>query len=292
MNNQHTYPTFRQHLLGLLRNRSRFLLSNCIVACSLLALLVGGCAVGRAASSQSIAHTNSAVSTRATMHTSGAVSNQDTTSGNSISQSFTVQGTPTLVINNDAGTITIASGSDGSVGVTATKYSSDGNTSDMTVSFSQTGDTISITGRLPQQQSSDVEKHIDFAITTPATTNVQVNTKAGLVQMQGISGQMAVDADAAAIEMQQGTLQGNSTFQTTAGAITFQGSLDPRSSDSFNSITGAISLTLPSDASFQLKATISVGTINNEFGSDVVGSPPYAQLTITAVAGQIAIHKA
>lgn len=279
MNNQHTHQTFRQRLLGLLHNRSRFLLFNCIVACSLLALLVGGCTVGRDAS------------TGATTYTSGTPSNQDTTSGNSVSQSFTVQGTPTLAINNDAGSITSARGSNGGVAVTATKYSSDGNTSDMTVSLRQAGDTIYITGRLPQQ-SSRGDKHIDFAITTPTTTNVQVNTKAGLVQMQGISGQMAVDADAADIHMQQGTLQGNSTLQTTAGAITFQGSLDPHSTDNFNSTAGAISLTLPSDASFELKATASVGTINNEFGSDVVGSPSYAQVTVTTLVGRIIIHKA
>jgi hypothetical protein len=279
MNNQHIYQTFKHRLPGFLHNRSRFLLSSCIVSCALLALLVGGCAVSRAASSQD------------TAHMSGAVAGQDTTSGNVTSQSFAVQGTPTLVINNDAGAIHIASGSGGSVAVTATKYSSDGNTSDMTVTFSQGGDTIYITGRLPQQQSSGVEKHIDFDIATPATTNVQATTKAGLVQMQGVSGQMAVDADAAAVEMQQGTLQGHSTFQTTAGAITLQGALDPTSSDTFSSTAGSIVLTLPSNASFELNATTSVGMINNEFGSSVAGSPPYAQVTIKTVVGQITIHK-
>lgn len=279
MNNPHMYQTFKQRLPGLLHNRSRFLLSHCIIFCALLAMFAGGCAVSRAASSQN------------TASMSGAVSRQNTASGNSTSQSFTVQGTPTLVINNDAGAIHIASGSSGTVAVTATKYSSDGNTSDMTVTFSQSGDTIYITGRLPQQQNSDVEKHIDFDITTPATTNVQANTRAGLVQMQGISGQMAVDADAAAVRMQQGTLQGHSTFQTTAGAITFQGALDPSSSDTFGSTAGSISLTLPPDASFELNVTTSVGTINNEFGSDVAGSPPYAQVTIKTLVGQITIHK-
>jgi hypothetical protein len=291
MNNPHMYQTFKRYFPNFLRNRSQFLLSNCIVSCALLALLVGGCAVSRAASSQTTVQLSRAASSQTTAHTKGDVSGQATTSGNSVSQSFAVQGTPTLVINNDAGAIHITSGSNGSVAATATKYSSDGNTSDMTVTFSQSGNTIYMTGRLPQQQSSGVEKHIDFDITAPATTNVQANTRAGLVQMQGISGQMAVEADAAAIEMQQGTLQGHSTFQTTAGAITFQGALDPSSSDNFGSTAGSIDLTLPSNASFELNATTTLGMISNEFGSDVVGSPPYAQVAIKTVVGQIAIHK-
>jgi hypothetical protein len=290
MNNQYTHQTFRQYLLGLLHGRSRFLLSNCIVACALLALLVGGCAASKAAPSQGTAHMSSTAPGQSTTHISKAAPSHATASGNSISQSFVVQGTPTLVINNDAGEIHITSGGSGSVAVTATKYSSDGNTADMTVTFSQSGNTIYITGRLPQQ-SGNVNRHIDFAITTPSTTNVQVNTKAGLIQMQGLSGQMAINAAAAEIDMQQVALQGQSTFQTTANAINFQGSLDPHGSDTFDSTAGSIDLTLPSNASFELNISSFIGTVDNQFGGDVVGSPPYAQVAIKTVVGQITIQK-
>jgi hypothetical protein len=205
-------------------------------------------------------------------------------------QSFTVAGTPNLVINDAAGGVRIHQGSGSQIVIDATAHGGlFANLSNDTVEAKQSGNTVNIL----VGEAGDVLNHgtVDLDITLPANSNIQATVNAGGLDINGISGQMNLKVEAGALNFENGTLEGQSLLKNNAGAINFNGSITAGGNYDFENDAGAINLTLPSDVPFTLDASSQLGKVNNDFGSTTIGSNPTAQVHAHTDVGAVNIHE-
>lgn len=208
---------------------------------------------------------------------------------------FAMQSEPKLVVTDSFGTVNIHKGEGGSIVITGTKHAGFfGNPNDVQVKETRVGSneldvTVPSNG---QGLASFNQGRVDLDITVPSLTDIQDTSNAGTLNIDGVTGQMNLQANAGSINVTHATLKGPSTFKANAGSINYSGSLTPNGTYNFQANAGSINLTLPSDSSFTLNARVNAGSVNNDFDSDTVGNPPFAEITAHADAGSINIHKA
>ncbi len=201
---------------------------------------------------------------------------------------------PTVVINRNAGAVHISpAATGGKITIQASGPNS---------SFDN--------GPIPYQRSGDNKQIITFDLsnvegdevdlTVPPATNLNITTNGDDIVVDGLSGQIQLSSNGGALTATHMHFSGNSSMETNAGAVTFQGTLDPAGTYKFDNNDGAISLTFPANASFHLDATINGGMIHSDFSEitisqdeahGTVGSAPYAQVTVSTNAGSISIYK-
>jgi Toastrack DUF4097 len=240
-------------------------------------------------------------------------------------QSFQVMEHPHLVMNNVSGTVFIRRGEQNFVTVAATKRASGIgiNLEKMAIEYNQLEDTISISTDTAWNFFQFGLRNIDFEITVPEDSDVQVTNGSGRVVMQGvhgdiklrtgsgrieasdlqgrvamktgsgriamlnISGQVTLATGSGKIEVEQSQLVGGAEFKTGSGSITFDGALDPRGSYRFQTGSGKVSLTLPPDTALSLKAKTGSGKVVNDFAGPKISGTPRAQLNIKTGSGGI-----
>lgn len=220
---------------------------------------------------------------------------------------YSVTGTPTLMINDDVGTINVHTGSGNSVIVRATKHTNNilGKPGDAQVSYQQSSSTITINATVHSGISFFSGERVDLDITAPSSDVLQLKTDTGTIDVTGISGRMSLMTDTGTITANQDMLSGSSILHTDTGSVTFNGSIDTSSgSYLFQTNTGSVDVTLLSDSSFHLNASSSTGSINSDFPVNVqhsgagstangdVGSSPQATVTLHTDTGSISLHKA
>jgi hypothetical protein len=209
-------------------------------------------------------------------------------------RSFAVQDVPKLVVTDSLGTVNIHTGKGGSIVVKGTKHAGFfGNLDNVQVKETPVGSneldvTVQLNGR---GQAFFGQGGVDLDITVPTQTNIQDTTNAGSLNIDGVSGQMNLQANAGSINVKNATLKGASTFEANAGSINYSGSLTPDGTYNFQADAGSVNLTLPSDSAFTLNASVSAGSVNNAFGGTIVGNPPFAEIVAHADAGSVNIHK-
>ena len=213
---------------------------------------------------------------------------------------------PTLVINDDTGTVTIHTGGANSpVTIQATKhFQSFG--SAPTVQYSQSGDTINASVQNPSNNFLSLgTNNVDFTVTVPSNANLQIHTATGSIDVSGVSGNMSLSTATGSITAKQDALTGQSTLQSNTGDINFDGSIASTGNYQFSSDTGSVDVTLPSNASFHVDATTDTGSIDSDFsqvqvkehdvtGNDAhgdVGSNPGATMTLKTNTGDINLHQ-
>lgn len=228
-------------------------------------------------------------------------------------QSFTVQKVPNLVIRDSLGTVHIQTGGSENIVIKGTKYTGFfGNLNDVQVNETLVGNELDVTVQSNTQGPGFLNQgRVDLNITVPTATNIQDTTNAGSLNIDGVTGQMNLQANAGSINVKNATLEngstfvanagsinvknanldGSSTFKANAGSINYSGTLSPKGNYDFQANAGSINLTLPASSSFILNASVNAGSVNNGFGSDTVGSAPFANISAHADAGSINIHK-
>jgi hypothetical protein len=238
------------------------------------------------------------------------------------------------MLTNSNGDVHLVSGPAGEITVVAHKHtvagseeqihvdyhqSSDGNT--LIVSYTpSSGFTIGLFGRIG----------VDFEVTVPSQTALNVQNSNGLIDANGITGQITLNSSNGRVSTNGGSGQitlitsngsiqadnasgtvrlktengsitvsgvsasGNSTFETSNGSIGYSGSLDRSGTYLFHTSNGSIDLTLAADANFQVTSSTSNGGVTSDFGvtSGTVGTAPYAQVTLETSNGSISIHRA
>lgn len=227
---------------------------------------------------------------------------------------FFVNGQTRLVINNPTGSIHIRRGSSDKVEVTATKYINGwlGSSYQGNVNSVQNGDSITV-GASSNYKYSYLGglRHVDFEISVPEFTDIQIEGNAGTIRVDGINGRYQLKSNAGTIQIAQGTvseqsnistsagtinvvqsnLRGHVSFVTNAGTINYSGSLDPQGTYTFTTNLGTIDIGLPASSSFLLKAHTDLGSINNQFGGSIVGESPHATVELKTNLGSINVHK-
>ena len=217
---------------------------------------------------------------------------------------FAVGASPTLMLTSNAGSVTVNKGSDNRIVVQAKKYANfGGNLNNVQINYSQSGNTIIVAANSSGTFNFFNATSVDFTITVPNTTDLQIHTNAGSINVNGVSGKMSLASNAGTIGGTQSSLTGDSTFKTNAGSINFTGTIGTTGTYDFETNAGSIDMTLTGNPSFHLNANTDAGSINTSFPVNVnrntagatangdVGTSPQATLTLKTNAGSINLNK-
>lgn len=217
---------------------------------------------------------------------------------------FSVGLQPKIIIRDDIGSIRVhPGGEEYQVVVQATKRKRVLLGGDIDVHYDQNTAKNSITVKASNGWSFIGDQWIDFDITVPRNTDLELKNDAGSITVNGISGQISCATDAGTIKVSDALLRGNSKLKTDAGTINFSGALDPHGSYQMATDAGTVSVTLPSNASFHLDAKTDVGSINSDFPIHTqrdfpggkarcdIGLPPYPPLKLRTDVGSINIRQ-
>lgn len=219
-------------------------------------------------------------------------------------RTFTVNTNPALTLTSDAGSVMINRGSSNRIIVQAKKYASfGGNLNNVQINYSQSGSTLTVATNSTGTFNFLNATSVDFIITVPNTTDLQIHTNAGSINVNGVNGKMSLVSNAGTVGATQSSLTGSSTFKTNAGGINFNGSIGSTGTYDFETNAGSIDLTLTGNPSFHLNANTDVGSINTSFPVTVnrnsagatangdVGTTHQATLTLQTNAGSITLNK-
>lgn len=216
---------------------------------------------------------------------SSSSSSQASSGSSPITRTFTVGVPARLMVYNEAGTIHVHPGSGMAIVVQATKRSDLGG-ADPQVTMNQTeSTTVSIQTHCPPRSS------VDLDVTVPSASQLQLQTGAGDIRIEGINGQANLRTGSGGVTVSQAGLNGNSRLSTGSGDISFDGSLDPKGTYRLETGSGSVDLTLPADSSLSLQLQTGIGSIDNGFGSNETGSPPRARVFIETGVGSLTIDK-
>lgn len=154
-----------------------------------------------------------------------------------------------------------------------------------------------------QSQSAPVVLR-DLGGTISATTvnsSISANKLSGLVTLNSSFGSIVANSvqwggsistgGSGSITLSNATVNQQTLLKTDAGNINFQGTIESGANVQFVSGSGAITIALPASAAFHLDFSNIPGTLQNDFGSNNVGSGQPAFLQITTSSGPIHIQK-
>jgi hypothetical protein len=223
-------------------------------------------------------------------------------------RTFTVAPNPTLVLNNDTGSIHVR-GLAGSkqVAIQATRHSGPwGNVKDITVGYAQNSVANSITVTVNRISSGWYNAtSVDFDITVPSVAGLQLKSNTGSIDVSGVSGLLVLTSNTGSVSASNGAASGNTELRTDTGSITFDGSIAATGSYLFQTHTGSVNVTLPAQSAFHLMASTDTGSITTTFpgvtvqhsevaGADAqgdVGLSPQATVSMTTNTGSINLWK-
>ena len=197
------------------------------------------------------------------------VANQPTATQQT-SQSFSVSGTPTVIVHDSAGTITVMTGAAGQVTAQVTKHARDTSLSaaqrdlaSMQVTLTQSGDTITIQTNYSYSYTfmNPQSRSVDLAITVPPTANITASNAAGTITVQGITGQFNITDAAGTIQLSGVTLNDGSRVTDSAGSIQGDLSLASGATVNIQDNAGSIDLRLPASTATHLDARTDAGNI-------------------------------
>jgi hypothetical protein len=192
-----------------------------------------------------------------------------------ITETFETGSTPRLEIDNIAGAITVRAGEGDTIQVIATKKAPR-DLDRVEVSLSERESGLVIRTRKPSTWSN---VSIQFEITTPPGTQLDVYTRAGSIEVRGLDGNVKARTGAGSVEVIDATGEidahsgagsisvlgavGPARLNTGAGGIDYQGS--PQGNCSFRSGAGSIRLVLPANLNVAVDLDTGIGSIDVEY---------------------------
>ena len=214
---------------------------------------------------------------------------------------YKMSGQPTIVINDANGNLIVSTSSSKSDVViqTVQQNSLFGNPVGIQANISQNGNTIN--AGVPNSQQGSV----DFHVTVPQSTNLNLQTDSGDISVTGADGQMMLKTNSGDINMSNDFMSGSSTLTTSSGNISFDGTIGSNGTYQFRTVAGSINLTVPNTSVFHIDASTKSGSIINDFpsvsvqnnsnsgatASGNIGGNQGANVTINTDSGDITLHK-
>lgn len=184
------------------------------------------------------------------------------------SRTFSVGAQPKIIVKDDVGAIRVhPGGEDRQVIVQVTRHSFGmlGNPSSASVQYEQNNEKNRVTVKARTGWHFLGKNSVDFDITVPRTSDLDLKTEAGGITVSGVNGQVICASDAGSVKATQVMLRGDSRLKTDAGSITFSGSLHPNGSYTMTTDAGNVTVTLPEESAFRIDARTDVGSINSDF---------------------------
>jgi hypothetical protein len=224
-------------------------------------------------------------------------------------QTFTTSAYPTLVLNNDTGSIHVRAAPSGNViSIQATKHGNPwSNLNDIQVSYAQNTTTNSVTVNVDRVNTTSffTALSVDFDVTVPSAAALQLKTNTGSIDVSEVSGQMALSSNTGSLQVSAGTVKGNTALTTNTGSVTFNGAITEGGTYTLTTDTGSVNVTLPAESVFHVDASTDTGSINTNFpgvvvqhrqvvGSDAhgdVGSSPQATISLRTSTGSINLYQ-
>ncbi len=208
---------------------------------------------------------------------------------------FTALEQPSVVIHNPAGNIRIRGAAVSDVEIRGTQRilrSSYQHVVPSILNCHRENNTVTVT--IDRQWGNEMMEKgsVDLDIIVPAISDLHVHGNAGVIRLRNIVGQVVIETNAGNIDAQEATFRRNSTLRTNAGTITFEGILDPQGNARFETNAGNISASLPRSSSIAITAKTDFGSVQNEFGGDIIGAEPRSSLTLRTNLGSIYIQAA
>ncbi len=228
----------------------------------------------------------------------------------SATRTFQVGDTPKLVLTSTSGDVHIVNGAPNQIIVVAREQVFVGDNDQIPVQYSLSSDGNTLTVSAEDHSSFNLfginQSGIDFDVTVPSQTTLDVHADSGDITSSGVNGAMTLTTDNGDVTTDGGSGQisltsssgdihasnvsgqmtltsssgditainanatASSTFQASSGDITYSGSLAAPGIYTFQDDSGDISLTLPANASFQVTATTDSGDIDSEFPAVLV----------------------
>lgn len=193
----------------------------------------------------------------------------EVTASSTSTQTFAVGDIPALDIHNMAGHVQVQSGAPGVVSVQITKIARDSSQSaarndldKILVTTLQTGDTITVTTDLRDENLFAGSGSVNLIFSVPPTTNITAATPSGNTQIDGITGLIEITGGAGNAVLNQVTLADGSRIHVTTGSVTLRGAVSTDATVDISVNTGDVTLQLPADATTQLDARTNIGDIH------------------------------
>jgi len=224
-------------------------------------------------------------------------------------RTFTMATYPTLVLNNDTGSIHVRAAPSGNViTVQATKHGNPwSNLNDIQVSYAQNTTTNTVTVNVDRVNTTSffTALSVDFDVTMPSAAALQLKTNTGSIDVSGVSGQMTLLSNTGSLQVSGGMVKGNTALIANTGSVTFNGAIAESGTYTFTTNTGSVNVTLPAESVFHVDATTATGSINTNFpgvvvqprqvtGADAhgnVGGSPQATITLGTSTGSINLYQ-
>jgi len=179
-----------------------------------------------------------------------------------IEKTFEVGDAPSLDITNFAGSVTLRSGESGVVRVVATKKASSRSRLDrIEVSVTERDGRVVIKA---EESFSRSNVSVDLEITAPAGSRVDVDLKAGEVDVRDITSRIDIHNGAGTVDVRGA--RGTARVQVGAGQITYEGV--PGGDCRFEIGVGEIILRLPTDLNVEVDASTGIGAVDVDFHVD------------------------
>jgi hypothetical protein len=182
----------------------------------------------------------------------------------SATNTFVVSGTPSLVISDAAGNITIQQGVGNQVTVQVTKHAwgirgtdAKGVLNSTVVDVSQSANTITVN----TQFSGPARRSVDLIVTVPAQANANVHLGAGNIDARQFTGAIMLDTGAGNVRADTVTFVGTSRLHTGAGNTIVDGAMASGAAVDVLVGAGNATLTLPPNTPAHLTASTGVGNL-------------------------------
>jgi DUF4097 and DUF4098 domain-containing protein YvlB len=215
--------------------------------------------------------------------------------GQKIEKHFTVAGRPVVCIHNIGnGRVEVKSAKNTEVAIFANQASDK-----VSVDIEQAGDRIDVTSIVMDLAATPADMQVNFQLTVPEETELQLKTQTGLIYVEQVMGDMKLESVAGDVHLKEvsgyiivrttagslvctqcaGKLEfhsisgnaqviqpalSNVTLMTTTGNILFDGDFIRTGLYSMNSGKGLVEVRFSSNDSFDLNAQTAVGTVDNQ----------------------------
>ncbi|MGN6811171.1 MAG: DUF4097 family beta strand repeat-containing protein [Thermomicrobiales bacterium] len=183
--------------------------------------------------------------------------------------SVPVSGTPTLQIENTAGSVRIVTGSSTSISVRAELTARNishafarRDLDQMNVTITPDGQKVVVHTETGSGWGWWVRRQVAMTVTVPANTNLDLQVSAGDVTVDGVTGTVTTQVNAGSLTLRDITINDGSTVQVNAGSAHIDGTLASRASLNVNVNAGSVDLRLPPNTAARLDATATAGSIS------------------------------
>jgi hypothetical protein len=174
-----------------------------------------------------------------------------------IEKAFDAGSEPSLEVDSFAGNVTVQQGGGGTIQVVATKRVVRGSDLDrIRIDWDEREGGLRIKTSHTRNRASNIS--VDFEITVPAGTRVDLDTGAGNIRVEDLSAETVVHTGAGNVDVSGA--EGRAILDTGAGNVSYEGR--PEGDCRYETGAGNIDLSLPADVDVQVELNTGIGSID------------------------------